>query len=77
MDAIKHGLQRVFEKLPCCPAIDLIDQLGDGELAGAVDADEQVTLAFGSLHLGDIDMEETNRVTLDALAPGLVAVNVW
>ena len=39
-----------------------------GELAGAIDRHEQVELAFGGLHLGDIDMEEANRI---ALEPGL------
>jgi hypothetical protein len=42
--------------------------LGDGELAGAVDADEQIELALtygrlrlGSLHLGNIHVEEADR----------------
>jgi hypothetical protein len=49
VDAIRHGFQQVFQELPCCPSISLVDQLRDGELARAVDADEQVELAFGGL----------------------------
>ncbi len=52
-----------------------IDQLGDRKLADAVDAREQTVLALifgrlrlGGLHLGDIHVEEADRVTLEALA---------
>jgi len=37
-----YGFQQVFEELPRCPSISLVDELGDREFAGAVDADEQV-----------------------------------
>ncbi len=49
VDAVGYGFQQVFEELPCCPAIGLVNQLRDGELAGAINADEQVELAFGGL----------------------------
>ncbi len=49
VDAVGYGFQQVFEELPCCPAIGLVDPLRDGELAGAINADEQVELAFGGL----------------------------
>jgi hypothetical protein len=42
LDAAGHGFQQVFEELPSRPPVSLVDQLGDRELAGAVDADEQV-----------------------------------
>lgn len=42
VDAIRHDIQQVFEELPCCPAISLVDQLRDRELTGAVDADEKM-----------------------------------
>ena len=45
VDKVRHGLQQVFQKLPRCPSVSLVDQLGDRELARAVDADEQVQLA--------------------------------
>jgi hypothetical protein len=44
VDAVRHGFQQVFEELPSCPSVSLVDQLGDRELASAVDADEQVEL---------------------------------
>jgi hypothetical protein len=39
-------------------------QLDEGELAGAVDADIKVQLAFGCAHLGDVDVEVADGVGL-------------
>jgi hypothetical protein len=50
--------------------------LGDRELAGAVDAHEQVELAFGSLNLSDIHVEEADGVAFEALSLGLIALDV-
>ena len=44
--AVRHGFQQVFEELPCRSPASLVDQLGDRELGGAVNADEQVELAL-------------------------------
>ena len=77
VDAIRHGLQQVFQELPCRPTIGPVDQLRDREFAGAVDADKQVKLAFDGLHLGDIDVEEADRVALEALTLWLVLLNIW
>lgn len=76
MDPVGHGFQQVFQELPGRSPIGLVDQLRDRELAGAVDGDEQVELAFGSLHLGDVDVKEADGITLEALALGLIALNV-
>jgi len=77
VDAVRHGFQQVFEELPRRSSISLVDQLRDRELARAVDADEQVELAFGGLHLGDIHVEEADGVALEALPLGLVAFDIW
>ena len=76
MDAIRHGFQEVFEELPGCPSISLVDALRHRELAGAVDADEQIKLALSGLRLGDVDVEEADGIALEALALGLVALDV-
>ncbi|MDR6134529.1 hypothetical protein QE361_001504 [Sphingomonas sp. SORGH_AS802] len=49
VDAVGYGFQQVFEELSRCPAIGLVDQLRDGELASAVNANKQIELAFGGL----------------------------
>ncbi len=66
----------MFEELSRCPSISLVDQLGDRQLAGAVDTDKQVEPAFGSLHLGDIDVKKADWVMLETLALGLVAFDI-
>jgi len=50
--------------------------LSDRELARAVYADEQVELALGSLHFGNIDVEEADRVAFEALPLRFVAFDV-
>ena len=76
VDAVRYGFQQVFQELPCCSSIRLVDQLRDRELARAVDADEQVELALGGLHLGDVRVEETDGVALETLALRLVTLDV-
>lgn len=76
VDAVGNSLQKVFEELLRCPPVSLVDQLGDRELARAVDADEQIQFALGSLHLSDIDMEEADWITLEALPLRFVAFDV-
>ena len=36
-----------------------------GEFARAINGDEQVELAFGGLHFGDVDMEEADRIAFE------------
>ena len=73
MDAVRHGFQQVFQELPRGSPVSLVDQLGDRELAGAIDADEQIELTLGRLHFGDIHVEEADRIALEALSLRLVA----
>lgn len=54
VDPVRNGFQQVFHEFPCCSSVSFVDQLSDCELAGAVDVHEQIELAFGSLHLGNI-----------------------
>jgi len=76
VDPVRHRFQQVLKELPRRSPVSLVDKLGDREFTGAVDADEQVELAFGSLNLGDIHVKEADRVALEALSLWLVALNV-
>ena len=51
-------------------------QLSEGELAGAVDGDEEVELAFGGLHFGDVDMEEADGIGFESLLDRLVSLDL-
>ena len=57
VDLIRHRLDQSDEEGGRGDAGCLLNQLNEGELGGAVDCDEEVELAFGGLHLGNIDME--------------------
>jgi hypothetical protein len=76
VDRVRHRFQQVFKELPRRSPVSLVDKLGDREFTRAVDADEQVELAFGSLNLGDIHVKEADQVALETLSPGLVALDV-
>ncbi len=46
VNLIGHALQQVLKELPCCLAVCLFDQLCNSELAGAVNGDKEMQLAF-------------------------------
>ena len=76
VDLIWHGLEHVLQELPSRLPVCLLDQLGHGELARAVNADEQEELSFGSLNLGDVDMEEAYGVALELRPLRLVTLDI-
>jgi len=55
--------------------ISLVYQLRHRELAGPVDTHEQVELALGGLRLGDLDVQETDRIAFEALTLGLIPLD--
>ena len=75
MDLEEHGLEHMLEELLGSAPVCLLDELGDGELTGPVDAHEEMELFFGGLHLGNVDVEEPDRGALELLPFGLVAVH--
>jgi len=74
VDPVRHRFQHVLKELPRRSPVSLVDKLGDRECTRAVDADEQVELAFGCLNLGDIHVKEADLVALEALSLRLVAL---
>ena len=63
VDLVGNGLRRggagtrpaiIVVALSCSSTI--------GELAGPIDGHEEIELAFRGLHLGDVDVEEADRV---------------
>ena len=67
MDLTGHGFEHIPEQLPSGAPVSLIDELRHGELAGAINADKEIELAFNGLHFGDVDMKEPDRVALELL----------
>ena len=76
MDLIWHSFEHVLKELPSSASVSRFNKLGDSELGCAVDADEEVELALGGLHFGDVDVEEPDRVALELLTLRLVPFNV-
>lgn len=76
VDLVGHRLQQALQELPSRAPIRRFNELGDGELGGPVDAHEEIELTLGSLHLGDVNVEEPDGVTLELLSSGLVALDI-
>ena len=76
VDAVGNGLKYMLKKLPGGAPVRFVDEMGHGKLAGAVDGHEEIELALGRLHLGDVDVEETDRVALELRPLRLVALDV-
>lgn len=76
VDLIGNGLEHVPQKLPGSAPVSLPYELGHRELSGAVNADEEIELALGSLRLGDVNVEEADRLAPELLALRLVAADV-
>jgi hypothetical protein len=76
VDLTGHSFQQVRQELPGCLSVSCRNELGDGELGSAVDADEEKELALGRLYFGDVDVKEPDGVALELLALGLVAFDI-
>ena len=76
MDLVRNGGDQGHEEGGGGDAGRVLDELREGELAGPIDGHEEVELAFGGLHLGDVDVEEADRVGLELLLVRLVAFDV-
>ena len=68
VDLIGHSLQYAMQELLSGFPVCLLEELGYGELACAINAYEQVELAFSSLNLGDVDIKVADRIAFEVLA---------
>ncbi len=76
VDLVGHSFEHVLEELPGRLSVGSCNELGNGELGCPVDADEEKELSLSSLHLGDVDVKEPDRVTLELLPSGLVSLDI-
>jgi hypothetical protein len=74
--AVGHGREKVTQEVRGDTLGGALVELGEGEFAGTVDRDEEVKLALLGPDLGDVEVEEADRVGLEALAGGLVALGL-
>lgn len=76
MDTIRNGLDKGSEERSGGSHVCPFDELDHSELRSPVDSNEQVELAFGSSNLGQVDVEEADRIGVELLPLGLVAFHV-
>ena len=76
VDLVGHGGGEVPEKVARDTPRRLLVQFDKGELARAIDGDEEVELALLGPDLGNVDVEGAQRVGLEPLARGLVALDL-
>ena len=77
MTLIGHRFKHVLQELPGSLSVSRCNELSHSELASAINADEQVKLTFGGLHLGDINVKKACGVAFELLPLGLVALDIW
>lgn len=62
MNGVRDGSHEVAQELGGGHVAGLLMQFRIGELGGPVDGYEEVELAFGRAHFGDVDVEIADRV---------------
>ena len=77
VDLVGERLDHPFQKGRRRSPSGLLDQLHNGEFARSINGDIEIELAFGGLDLGDINVEIPDRIGLEALLGGLVALDLW
>lgn len=76
VDLVRHGFDKMAQKVGGGLAKSLAMQLDEGEFARAIDGHEEVEPAFRRLNLGNVDMEEANRVGFELLFRRQIAVHI-
>lgn len=65
MDGVRNGFDQIAQELCRDHFAGFPMQFDEGEFAGPVDCDEQSEFALGGLHLGKVNMEVADRITLE------------
>lgn len=73
---VHHGRNESFDEGGCGYARCARDQLSEGKLPGAVDGNEEGELAPGGLYRADVDVKEADRIRLERVLGGLVAISL-
>ncbi len=76
VNPVRHGRDKGCEECRCSNAVGLVDQRDEGKLAGSADSNEKVKLSFGSMHLGDVDVEEADGIRPEGLLGRFLALDV-
>src|SRR4051812_12556679 len=77
VDLVGNSRDQSFEEGRGGGPSRLPDQLHEGELAGAIDGDVKIELAFSGLDLRDVDVEIADRIGLELFLRRLAAFDLW
>ena len=64
------------EEVCCDPARRLAVKFNERELRRPINGNEEIEPALGSLHFGDVDVEEADGVDFELLLGGLLTANI-
>jgi hypothetical protein len=76
VDLVRNSLEQGAEEIAGHAPGGLFMHLDEGELRGTVDGDQEIELALFGAHLRQINMEVADRIGLELLAPGPVALHI-
>lgn len=76
VDLVRHGGDQRLQEGRCRHPVGALHELDERELAGAVDRQVEVELAFSGPDLGDVDVEVADRVRLELALGRLVAIDL-
>jgi hypothetical protein len=73
VDLVRDCLDQVPQEVGCDTPRGFLVQLGEGELRGSIDSDEEIKPSHRSANLGDVDVEVSDRIILE-FAPYTLAI---
>ena len=76
VDRVGHGLDQGDQESRGGDAVGLLDQLSKGKLGRLVNGHKHMQLALGRAHLGDVDMDITDRIAFERLLGRLVTIDI-
>ncbi len=74
MNDVRYSAGQITQELCCNHLAGSAMEFSESEFGGSVYGHEEVELAFGCLHLYDIDVEIANRVIFGFLSGWLVTL---
>ena len=76
VDLVRDCLDQVPQEVGRDTPGGFLVQLGEGELRGSVDSDEEIKPSHGSTNLGDVDVKVSDRISLELALYTLAILHV-
>lgn len=76
VDLVRNSVSEIAEEVCCDPARRLDVKLNERELRRPINGNKEIEPALGSLHFGDVDVEEADWVDLELFLGGLFTSDI-